>query len=682
MSRSTASTTAPTPDITRDQEKNGGAGANPRSVLVLATSATAAAAAQSALDDAGIGPEVAKVENELEPRTRRPVLVVAESADELDDALVVASVDRDFVLLDDVRQALPVRVRLLMERSLRRRERLENAEELRGQTMRLTGAVHKAETREELAATVTEGIRRIFKAHAVSLIIPADPGRGEDSTLAWTTSGRGSSALAATMESLARSHTRHDGRSSVDSRLDDLIVDLRREHDASTVDSLFDADVQHIMLVPITFEDAAAGALLVADSAGAARRTAFERALIAYLGVQVGRATSELWLYDRQLASEEELHRTSAELREFVSQMDDLGVVIRSIADTVNVGVIFYDNENHPKLRNGMVERLLALAGFDPETGLSTHVYGSDRRTRVKQGKNIVSETLEGDQRGLIYWMGDPEGEQRAVVTEAHTIVKPTGEQLGSAIVTYDVTDLANAIEIREEYLATVSHELRTPLTSIVGYLDLIDDGFDVEELGFGKEFRVIQRSAEQMLALIRDLLSTSTQELSLHVEPVDVSSLLKLSVSTLRPVFEAAHQTLRLEEPATTVLAHLDAARIRQVVDNLISNGSKYTPDGGEITVGLERDDDTVVITVADTGRGISKADQARLFDRFFRARDAREDAIQGVGLGLTIVKTIVEAHDGTISVQSEPGHGSTFTVRLPMRAEGSPLPTLPMEP
>ena len=121
---------------------------------------------------------------------------------------------------------------------------------------------------------------------------------------------------------------------------------------------------------------------------------------------------------------------------------------------------------------------------------------------------------------------------------------------------------------------------------------------------------------------------------------------------------------------------------RVRARVLPLISNASKYTPEGGAVTVSLEPDDDSVVITVADTGRGISKTDQARLFDRFFRSRDARDSAIQGVGLGLTIVKTIVDAHGGSITADSELGHGSTFTVRLPMRAVSTPLPTLPMKP
>ncbi|MGA0567245.1 sensor histidine kinase [Rathayibacter sp. KR2-224] len=650
-------------------------------VIVVAQTAAGEAAARAALGAAGIRSSVATVRRHAVDAENDAVLIVAESPGDLDHD-DVAAIDRDYVLLDQVPRELAVRVGLLRERALKRRTRLAAAESLRTQTMQLTWAIHTAETLPDLAAAATDGIRRIFGAKEVAVLVPADPADGSTLPVCWTSPGGESGELVEPLTTLASQYAQAGLEPPRTGPVVKPIVDLSPEQDRDVATALFDRDTRSVVLVPIGFDDSATGALLVADGASPARRTAFERSLFAYIGVQVGRATSELWLRDRQQQAEIELQKTSAELKRLLDEMGDLSVVIRSIADAVNVGVLFYDNENKPVLHNRMVERLLGLTGFDPATGLSHHVYASDRRTRVKQDKNIISETLEGDQRGLIYWVGDPEGEQRAIVTEAHAIARPNGERLGSAIVTYDVTDLANAIEIREEYLATVSHELRTPLTSIVGYLDLIDDGFDVDALGFGKEFRTIQRSATQMLALIRDLLSTSTRELALRIEPVDVSGLLTQSVTTFRPTLDAAHQVLQLEVPSGTVLAHLDAARIKQVVDNLISNAAKYTPEGGTIAVRLENEDDSIVIAVCDNGRGISKSDQSRLFDRFFRTRDAREAAIQGVGIGLTIVKTIVDAHGGTVKVDSEPGLGSTFTVRLPARAVSTPLTTLPMHP
>jgi signal transduction histidine kinase len=655
-------------------------------VTIVADCGSCADAVRAALADGHLGPEVAGVEVGTAAGIRGPVLSVAESLDRIDRELVVSAVDRDFLLLERVPQELASRVALLNERSARKRARTLDADRLRSETIGLMWEVHTAESIAELAERVTAGARRVLNVHAAAVVIPADPDDrdGSATPLLWRSPGGDSPDL---LERVAAFAARRATESAASAPApgwprEKPVIDLVSEEDSDLVRDLFDRRTRRVMLVPIEFENCGTGALLLADDAAQPARTSLERFIVSWIATQVGRAAFELWMRDRQERNEQELQETSAKLKKLVDEMGDLSVVVRSIADAVNVGVLFYDTENHPVLHNRMVERLLGLTGFDPATGRSEHVYASDRRTRVKQDKNIISETLEGDQRGLIYWVGDPRGEQRAIVTEAHSITRSNGERLGSAVVTYDVTDLANAIEIREEYLATVSHELRTPLTSIVGYMDLIDDGYDVDSLGFAKEFRNIQRSATQMLTLIRDLLSTSTNELALRIEPIDLSALLTQSVATIKPTVDAARQTLRIEMPPSTVLAHLDGARIKQVVDNLISNAAKYTPEGGTITVTLERADDTVSIAVADDGRGISKTDQARLFDRFFRTRDVREEAIQGVGIGLTIVKTIVDAHGGTILVESEPGRGSTFTVRLPTRAGSTPLPTLPMEP
>ena len=655
-------------------------------VTIVADCGACADAVRAALAEAHLGAEVAGVEVGTAAGIRGPVLSVAESLDRIDRELIVSAVDRDFLLLERVPQELASRVALLNERSARKRARTLDADRLRSETIGLMWEVHTAESIAELAERVTAGARRVLNVHAAAVVIPADPDDrdGSATPLLWRSPGGDSPDL---FERVAAFAARRATESAASAPApgwprEKPVIDLVSEEDSDLVRDLFDRRTRRVMLVPIEFENCGTGALLLADDAAQPARTSLERFIVSWIATQVGRAAFELWMRERQERNEQELQETSAKLKKLVDEMGDLSVVVRSIADAVNVGVLFYDTENHPVLHNRMVERLLGLTGFDPATGRSEHVYASDRRTRVKQDKNIISETLEGDQRGLIYWVGDPRGEQRAIVTEAHSITRSNGERLGSAVVTYDVTDLANAIEIREEYLATVSHELRTPLTSIVGYMDLIDDGYDVDSLGFAKEFRNIQRSATQMLTLIRDLLSTSTNELALRIEPIDLSALLTQSVATIKPTVDAARQTLRIEMPPSTVLAHLDGARIKQVVDNLISNAAKYTPEGGTITVTLERADDTVSIAVADDGRGISKTDQARLFDRFFRTRDVREEAIQGVGIGLTIVKTIVDAHGGTILVESEPGRGSTFTVRLPTRAGSTPLPTLPMEP
>ncbi|WP_162138927.1 sensor histidine kinase [Gryllotalpicola ginsengisoli] len=639
-------------------------------VLVVAPDALAGQV-ESALKAAAIAPEVARPAVAGDDLDRAPVLFVVEHSDEVDWDALTCSPDRDFVVLEHVASDLAVRVAALAERDARRRARLADAERLRAETMRMVSRMHLAPTPTDATRIVHDALAELFAPQALVVAHFGDgDGVDDDQPAGWSDGGRLTAEQIAALRRVLTAEL---------AQVPDEGVAVHDGDEAWWLE-LVGRPAQRLTLVPVA-DGRVDGVLVLADAADR-RRTSFEKSLLNYVGRQLALAIGELHLLERQQRVEHQLAETSGELQRLLDEKDDLGVIIRSIADAVNVGVMFYDTENRPTLHNRMVQEFLQLTGYDPATGLSKHVYASDRRTPVKQGKNIVSETLEGDQRGLIYWIGDPAGEQRAIVTEAHRIVRPDGEPLGSAVVTYDITDLANAIEIREEYLATVSHELRTPLTSIVGYLDLIADSHDVDALGVGNEFRIIQRNAEQMLELIRDLLSTSTRDLSLRIEPADLNALLTQSASKFRPAVAAREHRLELELPQPALIAHLDAGRVTQVVDNLISNAVKYTPAGGLITVALERDGEEAVISVTDSGPGISQADKARLFDRFFRSREAREGAVQGAGIGLTIVKTIVEAHAGTVDVHSTVGHGSTFTVRLPLRAEGTPLPSLPPAP
>lgn len=366
-----------------------------------------------------------------------------------------------------------------------------------------------------------------------------------------------------------------------------------------------------------------------------------------------------------------------------VAEANDLAIIVRSIADAVRVAVMFYDTNDRPRLRNRMTEEVLTLTGYNPATGASSHVYSPDRRTPVKQGKDIVSETLKGDARGVIYWLGDPDHDkQRAVITEAHRIQRPDGTPLGSALLSYDITDLANAIEVREDYLTSVSHELRTPLTAIVGYLDLIAESYDVEELGFQREFAIIQRNLNQLTSLVNELSIAGGLEQNLRIEPVNLGNLVSESVSALQHSADASEQRIHLELPASSLIGLVDATRVRQILDNLVSNAVKYTPLNGRIDVSLSRDGDDAVVRVTNTGAGLTRSDQERVFDRFFRSQEAREAGSRGVGIGLTITKTLVEAHGGSIEVDSKRHEHTTFTVRLPLRREGVPLSGLPVEP
>ena len=230
---------------------------------------------------------------------------------------------------------------------------------------------------------------------------------------------------------------------------------------------------------------------------------------------------------------------------------------------------------------------------------------------------------------------------------------------------------------VRTEVMATISHELRTPLTSIGGYLDLLSEG-DAGELNEvqAEMVEIALRNADRLGALIGDLLVLSRLDADVDgpaaARPIDVNALVTGTLDTFRPLVRRRDQTLevRLPESAPTVLG--DQEQLDRVLVNLITNASKYTPDGGHIVVEVTAADGEVSTSVTDTGIGIPPEEQERLFERFFRASTAHEQGIAGTGLGLAIVHSIVERHGGAITLTSEPGRGSTFTVTLP----GAPRP------
>jgi PAS domain S-box-containing protein len=261
------------------------------------------------------------------------------------------------------------------------------------------------------------------------------------------------------------------------------------------------------------------------------------------------------------------------------------------------------------------------------------------------------------------------EHDARVDAEYAHSLVEEQNERL------------LELDRMKDDFVASVSHELRTPLTSIHGYLDLLLDGegnLTDEQQRF---VEVVQRNSDRLMSVVGDLLSVAQVEagrIALERERVDLARLLSDAMEIARPAAAAKRIDLALECDALE-LSEADPARLGQVFDNLICNAIKFTPAGGRVTVRAFAERSDAVIDVVDTGIGISPEDQARLFERFFRSASASADAIQGTGLGLAITKAIVESHDGSISVQSEPGRGTTFRVVLPGCLEvRTPVPAI----
>jgi signal transduction histidine kinase len=238
---------------------------------------------------------------------------------------------------------------------------------------------------------------------------------------------------------------------------------------------------------------------------------------------------------------------------------------------------------------------------------------------------------------------------------------------------------LREADRLKDEFVALISHDLRTPLTSIMGYLELAmdDDGLGEEPRSY---LEVVQRNSERLLRLVNDLLFVArleAGELDLHSSEVDLGACVRQAVEEARPRAAAKSIELGCEVQSVPEL-RADRGRMFQLLDNLISNAIKFTPEGGRVEVRLVQRDSRLRLEVADTGIGIAEGELGRLFERFFRATTATERHIPGTGLGLYIAGAIVGAHGGEIDVESTPGEGTTFCVELPLVVAATEEPEL----
>ncbi len=202
-----------------------------------------------------------------------------------------------------------------------------------------------------------------------------------------------------------------------------------------------------------------------------------------------------------------------------------------------------------------------------------------------------------------------------------------------------------------------VAHDFRSPLTSIRGYAELLREAVVPPEVALDS----IERGADQLLRLVDDLTGTATE---LDREPLDLAELVRAAVDCAQPYAQESGIVIQLDTAAAPILG--DAHRLALALDNLVGNAVKYAP-GGSVRVKVERDDPVVAVEVADTGVGIPEGEVPRLFDRFFRA--STSSMFAGTGVGLSVVKAVIEAHGGSIAVTSNPGAGSVFRVELPVR-------------
>ena len=362
----------------------------------------------------------------------------------------------------------------------------------------------------------------------------------------------------------------------------------------------------------------------------------------------------------RRMRESERAHRTQAALQS-------------ELIDSTLDGICLTDADGNVLISNAPLRRLsielgIPAVGTVPERLLAVAGRTTEPDRYRKRMREIADHPMEASADEF-----ELQGSGRVFRGYTAPISDADGRFNGRIWTLREVTADRELDRLRDAFVAAVSHELRTPLTSISGFLEMLRD----EEHSLGAAGRmyldVIRRSTDRLQRLVEDLLLVAQIEahrLELVLGTVDLDEIATAAVEAARPTATEKEVDLHLElDGAPTVRA--DAGRLAQVLDNLISNAVKFTDAGGSVTVSVVGNGPFARVAVTDTGVGIPIDEQGQLFSSFFRASTATRQAIPGTGLGLVIVRAIVEQHGGTIDLESREGTGTTVIVTLPAEAE-----------
>jgi signal transduction histidine kinase len=359
------------------------------------------------------------------------------------------------------------------------------------------------------------------------------------------------------------------------------------------------------------------------------------------------------------------------ELESQTNDLERLASLLRSVLDSTIDGIVLTDLEGNIQLANRPLRRLsveLGLRGrsnvIDQLLSIGDKVSNPDRYVETMERLRAHPEQPSADEFELL-------GGRRTFIGYTAP-VRGEGGLIGRIWTLREVTQERELDRLKDEFVATVSHELRTPLTSLMGFLEMLREG-EAGELTAEQErfLAIVHRSSERLQRLVGDLLFVARLDAGgLQLQLVDDVALDEVVAEAVESASADARShdvALRLERDGKISLRG-DRERLGQLVTNLLSNAVKFTPAGGRVTARVFTDDALGVIEVEDTGIGIPRGEQERLFQRFFRSSTATDQAIPGTGLGLAITRAIAEAHDGRITFRSEPGEGTCFRIELPL--------------
>ncbi|MED3264196.1 MULTISPECIES: sensory box histidine kinase PhoR [Bacillus] len=339
---------------------------------------------------------------------------------------------------------------------------------------------------------------------------------------------------------------------------------------------------------------------------------------------------------------------------------------LHTLIENMGSGMILIDSRGYINLVNRSYKETFHVTD---EEYLDRLYYESFHHTEITELVEEIFMTEVKVRKQMLLPLGI---ERKHFEVYGAPIIGTNHEWKGIVLVFHDITELKKLEQMRKDFLANVSHELKTPITSIKGFSETLLDGA-MDNKKFCEHFlRIILKESERMQGLIEDLLDLSKieqQGFKLNMGTVDMKGLLEDIHMVLDN--KAGEKEISLQVNVLKRASVIgDPSRLKQIFINLINNAIVYTPAGGVVSVELAEDKYNAYIKVSDTGIGISKEEIPRIFERFYRVDKARSRNTGGTGLGLSIVKHLVEAHHGTITVDSEVGEGTTFTVVLPKSA------------
>ena len=368
----------------------------------------------------------------------------------------------------------------------------------------------------------------------------------------------------------------------------------------------------------------------------------------------------------------------SSEITNITNNLNDLSEVIRlthenleqeskrlhSILSYMTDGVLATNRRGQITMINDMARKQL---GVERDDALNQNILELLKIEEEYELRDLITQSPE-----LMIYSQNLNGEYISLRVRFALIRRESGFISGLVAVLHDTTEQEKEERERRLFVSNVSHELRTPLTSVKSYLEALDEGALTEPVA--PDFiKVSLDETNRMMRMVTDLLHLSridNETSHLDVELINFTAFITFILNRfdkMRNQDDEKKYELVRDYPINSVWIEIDTDKMTQVIDNILNNAIKYSPDGGKITVSMKTTDDQMILSISDQGLGIPKQDLPKIFDRFYRVDRARSRAQGGTGLGLAIAKEIIKQHKGFIWAKSEYGKGSTFTIVLP---------------